>query len=111
LPCQAAVRTPITAPRAMTRRTRRYCTGRAGAAEEEERVSKALAPGGDDAEMLASSSVCNIDISRKDMRCLAGLNWLNDEVINFYMSLLQERELRLNPGACACARVHAASIY
>jgi len=45
------------------------------------------------------------------MRCLAGLNWLNDEVINFYMSLLQERELRLNPGACACARVHAASIY
>ena len=87
----------------MTRRTRRYRTG-AGAAEEEERVRAALDPAGDDAETLASSSVCNIDISRKDMRCLHGDNWLNDEVINFYMSLLQERELRLNPGACACAR-------
>jgi hypothetical protein len=86
----------------MTRRTRRYRTG-AGAAEEQERVREALAPG-DPAEILASSSVCNIDISRKDMRCLDGLNWLNDEVINFYLSLLQERELRRNPGACACAR-------
>ena len=64
----------------------------------------ALDPAGDDAETLASSSVCNIDISRKDMRCLDGVNWLNDEVINFYLSLLQERELRLNPGACACGR-------
>ena len=67
-------------------------------------MSEALAPGGDDAEMLASGSVCNIDITRKDMRCLHGDNWLNDEVINFYLSLQQERELRLNPGACACGR-------
>jgi hypothetical protein len=29
---------------------------------------------------------------------MIGLNWLNDEVINFFMGLLQQRELRLNPG-------------
>jgi len=73
-----------------------------GAEEDEARVTAALGPGSN-AEVLASSSVCNIDISRKDMRCLSGLNWLNDEVINFYMSLLQEREHRLSPGARARA--------
>ncbi|PSN41014.1 hypothetical protein C0J52_16055 [Blattella germanica] len=30
-------------------------------------------------------------ITRRDMRTLSGLNWLNDEVINFYMELLKER--------------------
>eukprot|EP00976_Prorocentrum_cordatum_P067933 1178932-Prorocentrum_minimum.AAC.2 len=39
-----------------------------------------------------------IDLKRSDLDCMNGLNWLNDEVINFYMGLLQQRELRLNPG-------------
>jgi len=30
-------------------------------------------------------------IRRRDLMTLAGTNWLNDEVINFYMSLLMER--------------------
>lgn len=30
-------------------------------------------------------------ITRKDIATLAGLNWLNDEVINYYMNLLMER--------------------
>ncbi|XP_058810240.1 sentrin-specific protease 1-like [Phymastichus coffea] len=30
-------------------------------------------------------------ITRKDIHTLAGLNWLNDEVINFYMNLLIKR--------------------
>lgn len=30
-------------------------------------------------------------ITRKDMHTLSGLNWLNDEVINFYMNLLIKR--------------------
>ncbi|XP_011299611.1 sentrin-specific protease isoform X2 [Fopius arisanus] len=30
-------------------------------------------------------------ITRKDIHTLSGLNWLNDEVINFYMNLLIER--------------------
>lgn len=33
----------------------------------------------------------NIQITRRDVQTLAGLNWLNDEVINFYMNLLVER--------------------
>ena len=33
----------------------------------------------------------NITITRRDVATLAGLNWLNDEVINFYMNLIMER--------------------
>ncbi|XP_045614294.2 LOW QUALITY PROTEIN: sentrin-specific protease 1 [Procambarus clarkii] len=33
----------------------------------------------------------NTQITRHDISTLAGLNWLNDEVINFYMNLLMER--------------------
>ncbi|KAL1124088.1 hypothetical protein AAG570_001858, partial [Ranatra chinensis] len=32
-----------------------------------------------------------ISIKRRDISTLKGLNWLNDEVINFYMNLLMER--------------------
>lgn len=32
-----------------------------------------------------------LTVTRKDMETLAGLNWLNDEVINFYMNMLMER--------------------
>lgn len=32
-----------------------------------------------------------VRITRKDIHTLMGLNWLNDEVINFYMSLIVER--------------------
>mmetsp|Transcript_3229 Transcript_3229/g.6327 ORF Transcript_3229/g.6327 Transcript_3229/m.6327 type:complete len:680 (-) Transcript_3229:379-2418(-) len=58
---------------------------------------------GNPTDVLASSNFTNIDIQRSDINCLAGLNWLNDEVINFYMGMLQERELRLSPGK---PRVH-----
>jgi Ulp1 family protease len=34
----------------------------------------------------------NIQINRKDMGCMAHLQWLNDEVINLYISLLLERD-------------------
>lgn len=33
----------------------------------------------------------SLTITRKDMETLSGLNWLNDEVINFYFSLIVER--------------------
>nr|CAB3265968.1 sentrin-specific protease 1 [Phallusia mammillata] len=33
----------------------------------------------------------NISITREHMATLSGLNWLNDEVINFYMELIVER--------------------
>jgi Ulp1 family protease len=37
-------------------------------------------------EVLASAF--NINITRKDIQSLKGLNWLNDEIINFYMNLI-----------------------
>ena len=33
----------------------------------------------------------DISIMRKDIQTLRGLNWLNDEVINYYISMLVER--------------------
>lgn len=35
-------------------------------------------------------------ITRKDIQTLKGLNWLNDEIINFYMSLICERSQTQN---------------
>lgn len=32
-----------------------------------------------------------MSIARRDIETLTGLNWLNDEVINFYMNLLMDR--------------------
>ncbi|NWU66979.1 SENP2 protease, partial [Pterocles burchelli] len=37
------------------------------------------------------SSAFKLRVTREDIRTLQGLCWLNDEVINFYMSLLMER--------------------
>lgn len=34
----------------------------------------------------------NIDISSRKLQCLQPRSWLNDEIINFYMAMLQERE-------------------
>ncbi|XP_066255432.1 uncharacterized protein [Euwallacea similis] len=44
---------------------------------------------GDPKEVLARKF--NLNITRRDLMTLAGLNWLNDEVINFYMNLIIER--------------------
>lgn len=33
----------------------------------------------------------NIKITRRDIHTLKGLNWLNDEIINFYMNLIMDR--------------------
>ena len=64
--------------------------------QQEQRVDEALASG-DGSEVLASSTFTNIEVRRTDMACLEGLGWLNDEVINYYMGMLQQRELRANP--------------
>lgn len=44
---------------------------------------------GDPNEVLARKF--NLNITRRDLMTLAGLNWLNDEVINFYMNMIIER--------------------
>ncbi|CAG9862807.1 unnamed protein product [Phyllotreta striolata] len=44
---------------------------------------------GDKNEVLTKKF--NLNITRRDILTLAGLNWLNDEVINFYMNMIIER--------------------
>jgi len=44
---------------------------------------------GNPSEVLADAF--NLKIQRRDIQTLGGLNWLNDEVINFYMNLLMDR--------------------
>uniref|UniRef100_A0A8C1QQJ4 Si:dkey-21c19.3 n=1 Tax=Cyprinus carpio TaxID=7962 RepID=A0A8C1QQJ4_CYPCA len=59
----------------------------------EKEVSRALRGGSQD-EVLSEGF--RLTITRKDLQTLSHLNWLNDEVINFYMNLLVERSKRPN---------------
>lgn len=56
-------------------------------------VTKALRGGNQD-EVLSEGF--RLTITRKDLQTLSHLNWLNDEVINFYMNLLVERSKRVD---------------
>ena len=49
---------------------------------------KAFAPG-PDSEVLVKHAHSGVDIARKDIRTLRSRQWLNDEVMNVYMGLLQ----------------------
>jgi sentrin-specific protease 1 len=42
-------------------------------------------------ENAVLSTAFDLNITRKDVQTLRGLNWLNDEIINFYMSLIMDR--------------------
>lgn len=57
-------------------------------------IDSALKPTPPD-EVIATGF--KLTVTRKDMETLGGLNWLNDEVINFYMNMLMERG-RTEPG-------------
>lgn len=52
------------------------------------------------------SEAFRLTITRKDMFTLNNLNWLNDEIINFYMNLLMERSKRKG-----FSRVHAFNTF
>ncbi|XP_020490678.2 sentrin-specific protease 1 [Labrus bergylta] len=56
--------------------------------EMEAEINKALRGGGSH-EVLSEGF--GLSLTRKDLQTLSNLNWLNDEVINFYMNLLVER--------------------
>ena len=43
-------------------------------------------------EVLVDHPRSSIQLTRRDMACMAPLQWLNDEVINLYISLLLERD-------------------
>ena len=51
-------------------------------------AAKALGPGAAD-EIVAYHRPSNIEMPRRLLRCLRGLDWLNDEVIIIYMGMLQ----------------------
>lgn len=57
--------------------------------EMEAEVHRALMKGGNPHEVLSEGF--GLSLTRKDLQTLSNLNWLNDEVINFYMNLLVER--------------------
>lgn len=65
--------------------------------EEHQGIIKRALYGGPRGEVIINKF--NISITRNDLATLIGDNWLNDEVINFYMNLLMERsELRADDG-------------
>ena len=55
-------------------------------------AAKGLGPGPAE-EVVAYHKPSNIEMPRRLLRCLNGLDWLNDEVINIYMGLLQVHTL------------------
>ncbi|XP_014662208.1 PREDICTED: sentrin-specific protease 1-like [Priapulus caudatus] len=82
--------------------------------EEEEVIEEALPVLSDEAESAIDRALrvhpteevlaegFRLSITRRDMHTLAGLNWLNDEVINFYLSLLMERGKGTNYPSVFC---------
>ena len=65
--------------------------------EQAEKVDEALRPGNPD-EILAE--LLKIPISRLDMATLRPGQWLNDEVINFFLKLLEQREVEATWPSC-----------
>nr|BAI47563.1 sentrin specefic protease 1a [Xenopus laevis] len=57
----------------------------------EREIKRALFGGSQDQSL---SEGYRLTITRKDIMTLHSLNWLNDEIINFYMNLLMERSKR-----------------
>ncbi|EDL04211.1 SUMO1/sentrin specific peptidase 1, isoform CRA_c [Mus musculus] len=57
--------------------------------EEMEKEIKNVFHNGNQDEVL--SEAFRLTITRKDIQTLNHLNWLNDEIINFYMNMLMER--------------------
>jgi len=66
-------------------------------AAEEAEVAEALSDNGDAAEVLAELK--NVPVRRSDMGTLAAKQWLNDEVINYFVELLRERA-KQQAGGC-----------
>lgn len=57
-------------------------------------------------QVLIQHKLTSIDIRRKDILCMAGNGWLNDEVINVYMGLLQVPHPPMHVHGCVCLPVH-----
>ena len=75
--------------------------------QEQERAVH-LALNGHNAEEVLVNAF-NVNIMRRDVQTLRGLNWLNDEVINFYMTLICERSQQ--PNSIHELKVHAFNTF
>ena len=51
-------------------------------------IDRSLGPGNPDEELVKAFA---IPIKRRDIRILIGLEWLNDEIINFYLNLIADK--------------------
>jgi hypothetical protein len=64
---------------------------------------------GPDNELLAEHQRASIELRREHMVCLKETEWLNDEVINMYVAMLQVRHARKAGGGSL--RVLAALLF
>eukprot|EP00879_Flechtneria_rotunda_P030538 GHRR01033182.1.p1 GENE.GHRR01033182.1~~GHRR01033182.1.p1 ORF type:complete len:299 (+),score=127.88 GHRR01033182.1:30-899(+) len=71
--------------------------------QEWQRYEAAMGAGIDD-EVLASHQRACIDLTREVLQCMREAEWLNDEVMNFYVALMQDRDtaMRGRKGALRC---------
>eukprot|EP00775_Hariotina_reticulata_P005601 gene5601-5839_t len=55
-------------------------------------------------KVLVMHPKANIELTRELLQCMRHGQWLNDEVMNFYMALLQDRDAQLQgqPGVPSC---------
>ncbi len=56
-------------------------------------------------EVLVDHEGSQIVLTRRDVRCMAAGQWLNDEVVNTFLGLLQERDTRRRTEVCLCVFV------
>lgn len=63
---------------------------------EEEKILKNVFGDGPPMEKFSSLKAEGLEMKRKDLRTLKGLEWLNDEVINFYLQLIRIRSIDEN---------------
>ena len=70
------------------------------AAEDEARVKQVWAEGNDGEHVVAQTSACHIKswLTSRDLQTTKDGQWFKDEVINYYLAVLQQRQPHL-PGA------------
>ena len=74
--------------------------------KENELYEVAMNKDGDSEEVLATNEGSHLRISRGDLACMRAPEWLNDETVNFYMALLNDRDARDREGPGLFPRCH-----
>ena len=61
--------------------------------EEQERCIKRAMNSYPQTEVLVRQKCCGLEVTRRGIHTLKDLNWLNDDIINFYMQLICKRSI------------------